>query len=44
MVDLDALSDPKYGFDESAKNALHERAMRLFANNPVLIDPILKYL
>jgi hypothetical protein len=33
-----------YGFGSEQRNALHERAMRLFAGNEALINPILKYL
>ena len=42
MVDLKELEN--LGFDKKAKNKLHERAMRLFANNEALINPIKKAL
>jgi len=42
MVDLKELEN--LGFDKKAKNKLHERAMRLFANNEALINPIKKVL
>ena len=41
MVDLKELEG--LGFDEKSKNTLHERAMKLFADNDALINPILKY-
>ena len=42
MVDLAELE--KYGFSESDRSVLQERAMRLFAGNKALLNPILKYL
>jgi hypothetical protein len=42
MVDLDELE--KYGFEKSDRTVLQERAMRLFAGNKSLLNPILKYL
>jgi hypothetical protein len=40
MVDLNSLD--KQIFTDEAKNALHKRAMTLFANNEALISPIKK--
>jgi hypothetical protein len=42
MVDLKELE--KYGFNESIRGVLQERAMRLFAGNEALINPVKKYL
>ena len=42
VVDLKSLEN--LGFDEQKKNALHERAMRLFAGNEALRSPFLKAL
>jgi hypothetical protein len=42
MVDMKDLE--KFGFDETQKDALHERTMRLYAENSALINPILKAL
>jgi hypothetical protein len=42
MVDLAELE--KYGFSESDRSVLQERAMRLFASNKALLNPVLKYL
>ena len=42
MVDMKDLE--KFGFDEKQKDALHERTMRLYAENSALINPILKAL
>jgi hypothetical protein len=41
-VDLKALED--LWFDATQREALHKHTMELFANNPVLINPILKAL
>jgi hypothetical protein len=43
MVDLDTLVR-EYGFTQGDKDLLHKRAMENFANNKVLIAPILKVL
>ena len=40
MVNLDSLD----WFNVEARNGLHKRAMSLFAKNPALINPILKWL
>lgn len=42
MVDLKDLEN--HGFSAEQRNALHERTMRLFAENTALINPILKAL
>jgi hypothetical protein len=42
MVDMKDLE--KHGFSAEQRNALHERTMKLYAENSALINPILKVL